>query len=171
MFLHLAVVLTLIVLQTTVVSHVRVLENVFDLVLIMVAYLALFVSFWYGLVLVMTAGAAMNQVSAAPFGLYFFSYLWLFLLVRWASLYLHVRNVLVLSLLMAALVLGEHLLFWALTGLTAPGAVSGVQAMDRALNQCLWALGTGAIGVKGLLVAQTKGGAWLNRRMNAANGS
>jgi len=167
---HLAAVLAVIVLQTTVICRIGVLVRFYDPALILVAYLALFVPFGQGLAIVMVTGAVMNQMSAAPFGLYFFTYLRLFLLVRWSALYLHAKNLVVLSLLSAAMVIGEHLLFWGLTALTASGPVVSAQALNRVLWSCLWALGTGALGVRSLLWGQSRVQTWLQAQSQPANG-
>jgi len=122
---HLAVALAIIILQTTVISRLSVMERFYDPALIMLAYLALFIPFWHGLGLAVLMGAAMDQVSASPFGLYFFVYLWLFLLVYWSALFLHTKNILVLSLLVAAMVIGEHLLLGRWTTGAAAKAAAG----------------------------------------------
>lgn len=167
---HLAAALAILIVQTTVISRLPLLARFYDPALLMVAYLALSISFWHGLGMVMLMGAAMGQVSAAPFGLYFFAYLWLFLLVRWSALFLHAKNVLVLSLLVAAMVVGQHLLFWALTALTVSGPVFGPEALNHALWQSLWALGTGAAGVHCLLQTQMRVCGWMQRARPSADG-
>jgi len=167
---HLAAALAVIVVQTTVICHVPLLARFYDPALVVVAYLALFMPFWHGLGMAILLGAGVDQLSAAPFGLYFFAYLWLFLLVRWSALYLHVKSVFVLSLLMAAMVVGEHLLFGVLTALSASGSIFGHQTPNHAFHQSLWALGTGAAGIRLLLRGRSAVQSWRLQQQHPSNG-
>lgn len=162
--------LVLIVMQTTVTGDVRGLANFYDPVLIVVVCLALFHPLWPSLAVILLTGLLMNHISAAPPGLYFFSYLWLFLLVRWSAMIFHVANILILSILFAAVVFGQALFWGAGVALTASTPIFGRDIVYRAAHQLLWALFTGAIGVRALRAIQLRAQCWLEHRLSHRRG-
>ena len=74
--------LLLIVLQTTVLPEISVINNTFDLLIINVLYLSLLFHHLRVLCGIVVIGCIMDSLSGSPFGLFVSSYIWIYILVQ-----------------------------------------------------------------------------------------
>jgi rod shape-determining protein MreD len=103
--------LSAIVAQTTVLALPLFQGLFYDLLIPLVVYLGLRLRDGRGLLLVGILGMIMDLLSGGIFGLYLSVYLWIFLLVKNVSKYFNVDDKVFQSILIAACVLGEHIVF------------------------------------------------------------
>lgn len=134
------------ILQTTVMPNLPLLDSFYDLLIPFVVFLALFRPVRESLPFVFFLGFIMDNLSGSPFGLYLTAYLWLFIGVKGITKLLQVGNrLIIITLIVAAAVLIENLIF--LGTLTILG--SDQQIADNAAKtvtiQVLWAIWTGPI--------------------------
>jgi cell shape-determining protein MreD len=109
--IYLILGLTAIVAQTTILT-LPVFHGLFyDLLIPLVVFLGLRLRDGRGLLVVAILGMIMDLLSGGIFGLYFSVYLWIFLSVKSVSRYFNVDDKLFQSILIAACVFGEHIVF------------------------------------------------------------
>jgi rod shape-determining protein MreD len=142
---YVAACLCLVVLQTTILSNLPLLNKIYDLLIPFVIYLGLFRPIREGLIFALFLGFIMDNLSGSPFGLYLTTYCWLFIGVKWTTTIVHVTNRLLLSLVVAAGVLLENFIFLAAFAILSPQAQLPAGAGSTVAIQTLWALGTGTI--------------------------
>jgi cell shape-determining protein MreD len=109
--IYLILGLSAIVAQTTVLTLPLFHGLFYDLLIPLVVFLGLRLRDGRGLLLVAILGMIMDLLSGGIFGLYFSVYLWIFLLVKNVSKYFNVDDKAFQSLLIAACVIGEHVVF------------------------------------------------------------
>lgn len=111
---HFLTCLTLLVLQTTLFSHL-VPGPLYDPLIPFVVFLATSRPFSEGLPALLLAGFLADGVSAAPFGLFGLVYLWVYLGVWWGGRFFQREHGLLLASGVGAGVLMEHLFFLAIS--------------------------------------------------------
>jgi cell shape-determining protein MreD len=109
--IYLILGLSTIVAQTTILALPLFHGLFYDLLIPLVVFLGLRLRDGRGLLLVAILGMIMDLLSGGIFGLYFSVYLWIFLLVKSVSRYFNVNDKVFQSILIAACVLGEHIVF------------------------------------------------------------
>jgi hypothetical protein len=88
----------------------------------------------------------MDNLSGSPFGLYLTSYFWLFIAVKGVTQLLQVGNrLLIITLIVAAGVLIENLIFLGTLTILGPDQQLAGNAAKTVTIQILWAIWTGAI--------------------------
>ncbi len=146
-FFYVSLCLVLIVVQTAVMPWILPYGRcTYDLTVPFVLYLGIFCPIRESLAVIFFAGFVTDNFSAAPFGLYSITYLWLFAGTKWIVTFLHVGNRILLPVLAGAGVLAENLLFF---GTFAVIMRTDSRIPDDAVRilweQTLWAGGTGML--------------------------
>ena len=100
----------LILFQTTICPGLPFYFFCYDLLLPVVISAGIYRSPREGILGVLVLGFLMDQLSGAPFGLYITTYLWLFLAVKLARRFIHVKNLFFLVLISAVGVVMENTL-------------------------------------------------------------
>jgi len=142
---YIAVCLFLIILQTTLLPFIPLLENVYDLLIAFVIYLGLYRPIREGLILVFFLGFLVDNLSGSPFGLYLTIYCWLFIGVKWITTFFQVGNRVLLSLVVAAGVLIANGII--ISSFAIQGGDTGLpeNTLQTVLIQFMWALVTGPL--------------------------
>jgi len=143
---NIAVCLVLVILQTTVMPYLSLLDRFYDLLIPFIVYLGLLRPVREGLLFVCFIGFIMDNISGSPFGLYLTSYLWLFAGVKAITQLLQVgKRVFAITLIVAAGVLVENLIFLGSLAIFSPEQQFAGDAIKIVAVQVLWALLTGAL--------------------------
>jgi len=145
-FFNISVCLFLVILQTTVMPYLPLLDSFYDLLIPFVVFLGLSRPVRESLPFVFFLGFIMDNLSGSPFGLYLTAYFWLFIGVKGITKLLQVGNRLfIIALIVAAGVLIENLIFlWTLTILGPDQQLAGNAAKTVSI-QVLWAIWTGPL--------------------------
>jgi len=143
--LHILICLCLIVIQTTVMPYMPLFERFYDLLSPFVIYLSIFRSVRESMVIIFIFGFFMDIISGGPFGLYITAYIWLFIGVRWAITFLHVRDNLLLPFVVAAGVLMENAIFIGITAMFERSSRVSEAMVSTIIVQVLWAIFTGPL--------------------------
>ena len=127
---YVGVCLFLILLQTTILPFIPLLQSIYDLLIPFVIYLGLYRPIREGLIFVFILGFLMDNLSGSPIGLYLATYCWLFIGVKWITTLFQVRNRILISLVVASFAIAPDM--------RLPG-----NAIQTVFIQLLWALVTG----------------------------
>ncbi|MBF0229716.1 MAG: hypothetical protein HQK63_09055 [Desulfamplus sp.] len=96
-------------IQTSIIPSLPIFSGFFDLILIVVLFLSLMCSNSIlvvgGIILV---GYLMDSLSDAPFGLYTFAYIWIFILIQFLKRFIHRGNIIFLPCISAFSVIMEN---------------------------------------------------------------
>ena len=145
-FFNISVCLFLVILQTTVMPTLPLLDSFYDLLIPVIVFLGLSRPVRESLPFVFFLGFIMDNLSGSPFGLYLTSYFWLFLAVKGVTQLLQVGNrLLIITLIVAAGVLIENLIFLGTLTILGPDQQLAGNAAKTVTIQILWAIWTGAI--------------------------
>ena len=162
--------LAILVWQTAIQPQVPLFRWMYDLLISVTIYLGLHRPAREGLPVVFCLGFAMDNFSAAPFGLYITSYLWIFAGIKWLMTFLDVRGSLLLYFVTAAGVLIQNFLSLA----TAMGGGAGLplpEDLTRGLFiQFCWALALGPLVLTALRFFHEHVEKWWLDRMADKNG-
>ena len=142
---YVGVCLFLIILQTTLLPFIPLLENMYDLLIAFVIYLGLYRPIREGLILVFLLGFLMDNLSGSPFGLYLTTYCWLFIGVKLITTLFQVGNRVLLSVVVAAGVLIGHGIFITSFAIQPADTRLPENAAQTVFIQFLWALVTGPL--------------------------
>lgn len=143
---NIAICLILVILQTTVMPNLAMLNRFYDLLIPFIAYLGLSRPVREGLLFVCFLGFIMDNLSGSPFGLYLTSYFWLYIGVKGITQLLQVgKRVFIITLIVAAGVLIENLIFIGSLAVFSPEKGFGGDAVKIVTVQVLWALLTGSL--------------------------
>jgi rod shape-determining protein MreD len=145
-FFNISACLFLVILQTTVMPCLRLLNSFYDLLIPFVIYLSLSRNVRESLPFVFVLGFIMDNLSGGPFGLYLTTYFWLFVGVKGVTRLLQVGNRLFsLTLIVAAGVLIENLIFLGTLTILGPEPQLAGDAAKIITVQVFWAIWTGPI--------------------------
>ena len=134
------------ILQTTVMPYLPLLDSFYDLLIPFVVFLGLSRPVRESLPFVFFMGFIMDNLSGSPFGLYLTAYFWLFIGVKGITKLLQVRNRLfIITLIVAAGVLIENLIFLGTLTILGPDQQLSGNAARTVTIQVLWAIWTGPI--------------------------
>lgn len=161
---HMAAVLFLILVQTVVFPWIPGTDHIYDLLTVYVIYLGLLRPMREGFVVVVAAGLAMDCLSRAPMGQYLTVYFWVFAGVCWLRRYLHFRNHVLMTLVVAGAVAAENIFFFGIQFLPETHGVAVSAAMGQLSGQLLWAVCTGALFLAALQWADHRWMGLLARR-------
>ena len=145
-FFNISVCLFLVILQTTVMPYWPLLDSFYDLLIPFVVFLGLSRPVRESLPFVFFLGFILDNLSGSPFGLYLTAYFWLFIGVKGITKLLQVRNRLfIITLIVAAGVLIENLIFLGTLTILGPDQQLSGNAARTVTIQVLWAIWTGPI--------------------------
>ncbi len=143
---NIGICLVLVILQTTVMPYLSLLDRLYDLLIPFIVYLGLSRPVREGLLFVCFLGFIMDNLSGAPFGLYLTSYFWLFVGVKGITQLLQVgKRVFIITFIVAAGVLAENLIFLGSFAIFSPEQPFAGNAVKIVAVQILWALLTGSV--------------------------
>jgi cell shape-determining protein MreD len=163
-FFNIGICLILVILQTTVMPYLSVLDRFYDLLIPFIVYLGLLRPLREGLLFVCFLGFIMDNLSGGPFGLYLTSYFWLFIGVKGITQLLQVgQRVFIITLIVAAGVLAQNLIFLGSFAIFSPELQLAGDAFKIVTVQILWALLTGSV----LLIIFRNTHNWVNAGFRA----
>ena len=139
-FWYIASGLGLVICETTLLPRLGFAGHCFDLLLPWVIYLAAFRPVNETLFFVLFMGALMDNLSGGPFGLYLFSYVWLFIAVRLAAAVVRAENPMVLVLIIVTAVAAQNAFFAAALGFSSAGVLSVEDVIRIVGEQVGWVL-------------------------------
>jgi len=143
---NIGICLVLVILQTTVMPYLSMLDRFYDLLIPFIVYLSLSRPVREGLLFVCFLGFIMDNLSGSPFGLYLTSYFWLFIGVKGITQLLQVgRRMAIITVIVAAGVLAENLIFLGSFAIFSPEQPLADDAVKIVAVQILWALLTGSV--------------------------
>ena len=143
---NIGICLVLVILQTTVMPYLSLLDSLYDLLIPFIVYLGLFRPVREGLLFVCFLGFIMDNLSGSPFGLYLTSYFWLFIGVKGITQLLQVgKRLFIITFIVAAGVLAENLIFLGSFAIFSPEQPFAGDAVKIVTAQVLWALLTGSV--------------------------
>jgi rod shape-determining protein MreD len=138
--------LFLVILQTTVMPYLPLLDNFYDLLIPFIIYLSLSRPVSESLPFVLFLGFIMDNLSGGPFGLYLTTYFWLYVGVKGITTFIQVGNRLVIiSLIVAGGVLFENLILLGAFALAGSRQQFAGDVIKIVAVQTLWAIFTGAL--------------------------
>jgi len=91
-FFNISACLFLVILQTTVMPYLPLLEKFYDLLIPFIVYLGLSRPVRESLPFVLFLGFIMDNLSGGPFGLYLTTYFWLYVGVKGITMFIQVGN-------------------------------------------------------------------------------
>ena len=145
-FFNISTCLFLVILQTTVMPYLPLLNSFYDLLIPFIVFLGLSRPVRESLPFVFFLGFIMDNLSGSPFGLYFTAYFWLFVGVKGITKLLQVGNRLfVITLIVATGVLIENMIFLGTLRILGPDQQLAGDAAKTVTIQILWAIWTGPI--------------------------
>jgi rod shape-determining protein MreD len=145
-FFNISVCLFLVILQTTVMPYLPLLDSFYDLLIPFIVFLALTRPLRESLPFVFFLGFIMDNLSGSPFGLYLTAYFWLFIGVKGITKLIQVgKRLFIITLIVAAGVLIENLIFLGTLTILGPDRQLAGNAAKTVTIQVLWAVWTGPI--------------------------
>ncbi len=140
---YICVCLCLVIFQTTIIPHISLFNNFYDLLIPFIIYLGLFRPAREGILFILVPGFLMDNLSGGPFGLYLTTYFWLFIVVKIVIKYLHACNNILLLFIVAAGVLMENIIFIASVSMFGTDSQFLPITIRTVIFQILWAGCTG----------------------------
>lgn len=142
---YLGVSCCLIILQTTIMPHLPLFDNFYDLTALFIIYLGLYRPVRESLLVVILLGFVLDSLSSTPFMLYITAYFWLFLSVRGITKILRLEGSFRLPFIVVSAVLIENLIFiGTVFMLDSEFRFSGT-VLRGLVVQSIWALFTGSL--------------------------
>ncbi len=138
--------LSVVLLQTTVFPNIDLFTSCYDLLIVQVVYLGIYQKVRGSVFIIGLLGIVVDSLTGGPYGVYLTTYLWLFVSVRWALVYLRLSNTIILPFVVAYGVLIENLLHFAGTISMNPSTnIVAQMSIHKIVIELLWAIFTGPI--------------------------
>ena len=151
--------LFLVILQTTVMPYLPLLDKFYDLLIPFIIYLSLSRPVRESLPFVFL-GFIMDNLSGGPFGLYLTTYFWLYVGVKGITMFIQVgKRLLIIALIVAGGVLFENLISLGAFALLGSRQQFAGDALEIVTIQVLWAIFTGSLFLLFFRNAQSRLGA------------
>jgi rod shape-determining protein MreD len=145
-FFNISACLCLVILQTTVMPYLPLLDSFYDLLIPFIVYLALYRPVRESLPFVFFLGFIMDNLSGSPSGFYLTAYFWFYAGVLGITKLVQVGNRLfIITLIVAAGVLIENLVFLGTLTILGPDPKIAGNAAKTVTIQILWAIWTGPL--------------------------
>ncbi len=145
-FFNISACLFLVILQTTIMPYLPLLDKFYDLLIPFIVYLGLSRPVRESLPFVLFLGFIMDNLSGGPFGLYLTTYFWLYVGVKGITTFIQVGNRLVIiTLIVAGGVLVENLILLGAFAILGSRRQFAGDAAEIVAIQVLWAIFTGAL--------------------------
>jgi hypothetical protein len=141
-FFYLLAGTLVILLQTTLLPDLPASTSFYDLLTPVVIHISVYRPLREGIPLVLLLAFGMDGLSGGPPGLYITLYVWLYLAMRYLRQFLHVGNLILLSLVAVAGVGLESLAFFSLVGLQSPIGQIWLVAVHTIIRQLAFAIFT-----------------------------
>jgi hypothetical protein len=167
---YLLVGIFVILLQTTLLPELPFSGSFYDLLTPVVIHISVYRPLREGVPLVLLLAFGMDGLSGGPPGLYISLYTWLYLAMRYLRQFLHVGNLILLSLVAVAGVGLESLAFFGLIGLGSPIGDIWLVAVHTIVNQLAFAVFTAPLILVLLHAGQGRVGS-LHRTLFNQNGT
>ena len=135
----------LIILQTTILPHLPLFDNFYDLPALFVIYLSVYRPARESLPVVIFLGFIMDSLSSTPFMLYITAYFWLFLSVHGITKILRLEGSFRLPFIVVSGVLIENLIFIVTVSVLDSGFRFSLTVLRSIAIQSLWAICTGSL--------------------------
>jgi cell shape-determining protein MreD len=159
-FFNISVCLFLIILQTTIMPYLPLLDKFYDLLIPFIVYLSLSRPVRESLPFILFLGFIMDNLSGGPFGLYLTTYFWLYVGVRGITMFIQVGNrLLIIAFIVAGGVLFENLISLGAFALLGSRQQFAGDALEIVTIQVLWAIFTGSLFLLFFRNAQSRLGA------------
>ena len=142
---YILVSLCLVVIKTTLIPGMPFLDKFYDLLIPIVIYLSLFRPIREGLPIVLFFGLIMDSLCGGPMGLYFTTYIWMYMGMYWLGQFLQTGNLLLFAAAVAGGVAFEIIILLSYMLLLAPEAILPVDTAKTIMLQLLWAFITGPL--------------------------
>jgi cell shape-determining protein MreD len=155
--------IVLILLQTTLLPELVGSRAFYDLLTPMVIHISVYRPLREGAGLILLLGMAMDGLSGGPPGLYISLYVGLYVAMRYLKQFLHVGNLILLSLVAIVSVGLESLAFFGLIGIESPVSQIWLVAVHTFLRQMAFAVFTTPVILIGLRLGQVR----VNRLVKA----
>ena len=145
-FFNISVCLFLVILQTTVMPYLPLLDSFYDLLIPFLVFLGLSRPVRESLPFVLFLGFIMDNLSGGPFGLYLTTYFWLYVGVKGITMFIQVGNrLLIITLIVAGGVLFENLILLGAFAILGSRQQFAGDAVEIVAIQVLWAIFTGSL--------------------------
>ena len=145
-FFNISACLFLVILQTTVMSYLPLLNHFYDLLIPFIVYLGLSRPVRESLPFIFFLGFIMDNLSGTPFGLYLTAYFWLFAGVKGITQLIQVGDRLfIMTLIVAVGVLIENLIFLGTLTILGPDQQPPGDATRAITIEVIWAIWTGPL--------------------------
>ena len=141
---HIITGMGIVIFQTTILPYLP-FGKCYDLLIPFVLYLAIFRPYRESLPFILFFGMAIDNLSSGPFGLHLISYLWLFVVVSRLLRFMHVRNRILLAIVVLSGVLLENAIFFGTLMVSRDGSLITPTMLISVAEQSLWAVCTGPL--------------------------
>ncbi len=159
-FFNISACLFLIMLQTTIMPYLPLLNKFYDLLIPFIVYLSLSRPIRESLPFVLFLGFIMDNLTGGPFGLYLTTYFWLYVGVKGITTFIQVGNrLLIITLIVAGGVLFENLILLGAFAILGSRQQFAGDALKIVIVQVFWATFTGALFLLFFRNAQSRLGA------------
>lgn len=166
---YLCICLFLVIVQTTVFPLFPVLINFFDLMLPVIIYIGFFRSIRESIPVLFFFGLVMDGLSGAPFGLFFSSYIWLYVIVLLLKQVFLVKKMLLLSFVAALGVLIQNGILIVVENLFFPKLNFLVSIVSILWIELLYAIIVGPVMIIALLTFHQKWNLRLGKAFSLAD--
>ena len=142
---YMLVSLCLVIIKTTLIPGMAVIDKFYDLLIPIIIYLSLFRPIREGAPIVLFFGLIMDSLCGGPVGLYLATYIWLYTGMRWLSQFLHTRSFILLALSVTFGVAFEGLVMLIYMVILSPTALIPEDTARTITMQLIWSLFTGPV--------------------------
>ncbi|MCP4107510.1 MAG: hypothetical protein GY749_18535 [Desulfobacteraceae bacterium] len=151
----------MIIVQTTIIPSVPLLDKFYDLLIPFVLYIGIFRPAHEGIVVIIS-GYVMDCLSGGPVGLYGTTYLWLFAGSKWLRQFFHFNNKFVLPLFVTTGVLLENFIFIGAFVILNTVSPSPLHITATVVCQVSWAMVTGSSFLTALYYTHKRWDNWFS---------
>ena len=142
---YMLVSLCLVIIKTTLIPGMAVIDKFYDLLIPIIIYLSLFRPIREGAPIVLFFGLIMDSLCGGPVGLYLTTYIWLYTGMRWLSQFLHTRSFILLALSVTFGEAFEGLVMLIYMVILSPTALIPEDTARTITMQLIWSLFTGPV--------------------------
>jgi len=141
-FFYLTIGLCLIIIETTIIPLFPIFNRFYDLLIPLIIFFAAHKPINHGLFIIIGLGIIMDILSGGAFGIFSITYLWLFIFVRWITVFLHAHSTILLILIVAAGTIIENL-FFLITIAINNNILIPIDILKTFIGNVIWAIITG----------------------------
>ncbi len=145
-----------VLFQTSIVPDLWGLDKFFDLIAILMVYLAIYRPPGECVAFGLLSGAVMDSISGGPFGMYMTIYCWLFVGIWLVKNYLHVGNSILIPLITTVSVFVENVMIISVMAMIESNFDLGPEMFRNVLIQLIWAVAAGPVVIFAIRKLQRK---------------